>query len=100
MIPYNNGMTENSENHTLELLRRMRTEMTDGFRKVNTGQRLETYVIEAPEGSGEIGLNGAAARGAAVGDVLIIAAWVWRNEHEPFAPAVVLVDDENRIKAA
>ncbi|NTU77509.1 MAG: aspartate 1-decarboxylase [Alphaproteobacteria bacterium] len=65
---------------------------------VNNGMRLETYVIEAPAGSGEIGLNGAAARGAAVGDVVIIASWVWRSEEEKFAPAVVFVDAKNRIK--
>jgi len=65
---------------------------------VNTGMRLETYVIEAPAGSGEIGLNGAAARGAALGDVLIIAAWEWHEKGEKAEPRVVLVDEKNRVK--
>ena len=64
---------------------------------VNNGMRLETYVIEAPAGSGEIGLNGAAARGAAMGDVLIIAAWGWRNEGDGAKPVVILVDEQNRV---
>jgi aspartate 1-decarboxylase len=65
---------------------------------VNNGMRLETYAIEAPAGSGEIGLNGAAARGAALGDTLIIAAWCWHAPGEKSAPTVILVDDQNRIK--
>jgi len=65
---------------------------------VSTGARLETYVIEAPAGSGEVGLNGAAARGASVGDIVIIASWVWRERDEKFDPAVILVDNDNRIK--
>ncbi|MDD5587260.1 MAG: aspartate 1-decarboxylase [Alphaproteobacteria bacterium] len=67
---------------------------------VNNGMRLETYVIEAPAGSGELGLNGAAARGAAVGDVLIIAAWGWRNAGEKAEPVVVLVDENNQVSQA
>ncbi len=67
---------------------------------VNNGIRLETYVIEAPAGSGEIGLNGAAARGAALGDVLIIAAWGWVNAGEKVEPNVIIVGDDNRIKKA
>jgi len=68
---------------------------------VNNGKRLETYAIEAPAGSGEIGLNGAAARGAAVGDTLIIAAWCWLEPGEKTAPPrIVLVDDQNRVRKA
>ena len=66
----------------------------------STGMRLETYVIEAPAGSGEIGLNGAAARGAAVGDVVILAAFCWLDAAEDFKPALVFVDEKNRIKTA
>ncbi len=65
---------------------------------VSTGARLETYVIEAPAGSGEVGLNGAAARGASVGDIIIIASWVWRDAEESFHPVVILVDEMNRMK--
>ncbi len=65
---------------------------------VSTGARLETYVIEAPAGSGEVGLNGAAARGAALGDVMIIASWCWHDTDEKMEPAIILVDEENRMK--
>ena len=65
---------------------------------INTGARFSTYVIPAPAGSGVIGLNGAAARLAMVGDHVIIAAYAQMTEAEArdFAPRVVLVDDENR----
>jgi aspartate 1-decarboxylase len=66
---------------------------------ISTGHRLETYIIEAPEGSGEVGLNGAAARGAALGDLLIVASWIWRDAAKPFTPRIVLVDLENRLKS-
>jgi aspartate 1-decarboxylase len=65
---------------------------------VSTGHRLETYIIEAPDASGEVGFNGAAARGAALGDLLIVASWIWRDAQEPHTPRIVLVDEGNRIK--
>jgi aspartate 1-decarboxylase len=65
---------------------------------VSTGARLETYVMEAPAGSGEIGLNGAAARGAVVGDIVIIASWCWPEAGEKTESAVILVDEQNRVK--
>ncbi len=66
---------------------------------IDTGARFATYVIEAPKGSGTIGLNGAAARLAMVGDKVIIVAYAAFEEVEArtFTPRVVLVDDENRI---
>lgn len=67
---------------------------------INNGTRLETYVMEAPAGSGEVGLNGAAARGAALGDVMIIASWCWLDKKEKREPAIILVDEKNRIKKA
>ncbi len=42
---------------------------------VNNGERFSTYIIKAPRGSGAISLNGAAARRAMVGDLLIICAY-------------------------
>ncbi len=42
---------------------------------IHNGERFSTYIIKAPRGSGEISLNGAAARKAAVGDPLIICAY-------------------------
>jgi aspartate 1-decarboxylase len=65
---------------------------------VSTGTRLETYAIEAPKGSGEVGLNGAAARGAAVGDIVILAAWGWMDAAENVNPAIIFVDEKNGIK--
>ncbi|MCC8955294.1 aspartate 1-decarboxylase [Bradyrhizobium sp. Pear77] len=69
---------------------------------IETGARFATYVIEAPEGSGTIGLNGAAARLAMTGDKVIIVAYASFDEMEAnaFKPRIVLVDAENRILAA
>ncbi len=66
---------------------------------IETGARFATYVIEAPEESGTIGLNGAAARLAMTGDKVIIVAYACFDEAEAknFRPSVVLVDRENRI---
>lgn len=66
---------------------------------VNNGARFSTYIIEAPEGSRQISLNGAAARNAAVGDLLIICAYSQYDdkELEHYKPIVVLVDSSNRV---
>jgi aspartate 1-decarboxylase len=66
---------------------------------IDTGARFATYVIEAPEGSGTIGLSGAAARLAMIGDKIIIVAYAAFEEAEAraFTPHVVLVDDKNRM---
>ena len=65
---------------------------------VSNGERFSTYIIKAPRGSGEISLNGAAARKAAVGDPLIICAYSAYAESElaSYRPIVVLVDEHNR----
>jgi aspartate 1-decarboxylase len=65
---------------------------------ISNGERFSTYVIEAPRGSGVISLNGAAARKAMVGDLLIICAYSQYDEAElaTYSPVVVLVDDKNR----
>jgi aspartate 1-decarboxylase len=67
---------------------------------INNGERFSTYIIQAARGSGEISLNGAAARKAMVGDLLIITAYVaYSNEElEEYKPIVVLVDENNRPK--
>ncbi|MCK1408273.1 MULTISPECIES: aspartate 1-decarboxylase [unclassified Bradyrhizobium] len=66
---------------------------------IDTGARFATYVIEAPTGSGIIGLNGAAARLAMPGDKVIIVAYASFDEADAktFKPHVVLVDRDNRI---
>jgi aspartate 1-decarboxylase len=67
---------------------------------VNNGQRFETYCLASDE-PGLVCLNGAAARLAAVGDLVIIMAFgqmEW-EEAEKFQPKVVRVDERNRILA-
>lgn len=65
----------------------------------NNGERLVTYAITGERGSGVICLNGAAARKAQVGDVVIIIAYGSMSEAEgrTFKPRVVFPDDSNRI---
>jgi aspartate 1-decarboxylase len=69
---------------------------------VENGARLETYTIPGTPGQGEIQLNGAAARLVAVGDHVIIMAYVMMNDEEAAAhrPRVVLVGEGNTIKRA
>jgi len=68
---------------------------------VSTGERFSTYAIKAQEGSGEISLNGAAARLAAIGDLLIICTYSLYTEAElaGHKPVIVLVDEDNRPRA-
>lgn len=66
----------------------------------NNGERLETYVIPGRRGSGCICLNGAAARKAAVGDVVIIISYglMSLDEARAFTPSVVFPDEKtNRL---
>lgn len=69
---------------------------------VSNGERFSTYIIKAPRGSGEISLNGAAARRALVGDLLIICAYSAYSEEEleNYQPIVVLVDERNRPRTS
>ena len=66
---------------------------------VTNGARLSTYVIPGKRGSGEIGINGAAAHLVNPGDLVIIANYGWMTEEEAAArrPRVVHVDAKNRI---
>ena len=61
---------------------------------INNGERLETYVIKGKRGSGEICLNGPAARKAAVGDVMIIISYAFLTPEEArtFQPSLVFPD--------
>jgi len=67
---------------------------------VTNGERFSTYAIRAERASGVISVNGAAARRAQVGDILIIAAYAAYNELEVqrHQPDLVYVDGRNRIK--
>jgi aspartate 1-decarboxylase len=63
----------------------------------NNGNRLETYAIPGPRGSGEITLNGAAARLVAVGDVLILIVYAFMEfeEAKKFKPSLVFPNEAN-----
>jgi len=66
---------------------------------VNNGERFETYVLAGVRGSGEICLNGAAARKAQPGDLVIIAAFGWMEDEQALqhSPRVVMVSAQNRL---
>jgi aspartate 1-decarboxylase len=66
---------------------------------VNNGERFSTYAIRGKRGSGEISLNGAAARRAHLGDLLIICTYAPMTDDEirQYVPSIVFVDDRNRI---
>jgi aspartate 1-decarboxylase len=66
---------------------------------VDNGARFETYTIPGEPGSGEIKINGAAARLVHTGDTIIIISYAQydRLELEHYEPRVVHVDRENRI---
>ncbi|OGA04730.1 MAG: aspartate 1-decarboxylase [Betaproteobacteria bacterium RIFCSPLOWO2_02_FULL_62_17] len=68
---------------------------------ISNGERFTTYAIRAARNSGTISVNGAAARKAAPGDLLIIATYAVYNEVElqRHRPELVYVDERNRIKA-
>ena len=61
---------------------------------LNNGERLETYVIKGKRGSGEICLNGAAARKVIIGDVVIIMSYAMIDfqEAKSFRPTIIFPD--------
>lgn len=65
----------------------------------NNGERLETYAIPGLRGSGEITLNGAAARKVAPGDILILMTYALMEveEAKSFKPALVFPNDNNLL---
>lgn len=65
----------------------------------NNGERFETYTIIGERGSGIICLNGAAARKAQIGDILIIIAYGWMTPEEAakVKPKIVFPDANNQI---
>jgi len=68
---------------------------------VDNGARFETYTLRGVPGSGEIKVNGAAARLVHAGDTIIVISYAQytREELEAYAPRVVHVDRMNRIVA-
>ena len=69
---------------------------------INNGERLETYVIKGERGSGDVCLNGPAARKVAVGDVVIIISYALMDfeKAKTFRPYIVFPDETtNRLKS-
>ena len=66
---------------------------------INNGARFETYTIEGKRGSGDVTLNGAAARLVQPGDRVIVMSYASYDEAEleAWQPKLVFVDGENRI---
>jgi aspartate 1-decarboxylase len=66
---------------------------------INNAERLETYVIKGERGTGEVCLNGPAARLAQVGDVVILISYglVDKEEGKSHSPTLVFPDDSNHL---
>ena len=69
---------------------------------ITNGERFTTYTISGEANDGKICINGAAARLAQVGDMVIICAYVRMEEQEAknFKPKIVLVDSDNKIESS
>ena len=67
---------------------------------ISNGERFITYLIKGRKETGVVGVNGAAAHKAKVGDELIIASYVVLEEEKAgfFSPKIVIVDEKNRVK--
>lgn len=78
------GMIENEKIHVVN---------------VNNGERIETYLIKGPRGSGVVCLNGPAARKGEVGDVVIVISYGFMNPEEArqFKPKVVFPREGNKL---
>lgn len=65
----------------------------------DNGERLDTYVIPGPRNSGEITLNGAAARKVSVGDTLILITYAFMDfeEAKTFKPSLVFPNEANNL---
>jgi aspartate 1-decarboxylase len=65
----------------------------------NNGERFETYVIKGERNSGTVCLNGAAARLAQVGDIVIIMSYAWMEQEEArrHQPILVFPDNDNKL---
>tara|TARA_Y100000739_G_scaffold160857_1_gene139158 strand:+ start:913 stop:1263 length:351 start_codon:yes stop_codon:yes gene_type:complete len=65
----------------------------------NNGERFETYVIPGAKGTGEITVNGAAARKVNVGDILILITYASMNFEvaKKFKPSIIFPNEENNL---
>lgn len=66
---------------------------------INNGERLETYVIKGERGTGEICMNGPAARKTQVGDIIIIISYAQMDfeSAKSFKPSVVFPTENNKL---
>lgn len=66
---------------------------------ISNGERLETYVIKGPRGTGLISLNGAAARKASAGDLVIIVSYASMDFEiaKTFKPHIIFPDHHNKL---
>jgi aspartate 1-decarboxylase len=66
---------------------------------INNGERFTTYAIRAENGSGTISVNGAAARLACPGDLIIICSYVILDQKElaNFKPVLIYVNNKNDV---
>jgi aspartate 1-decarboxylase len=66
---------------------------------INNGERIETYIIKGKRGTGEICLNGPAARRVAVGDIVIIISYGIMDfeEAKHFVPSIVFPNEETNL---
>ena len=73
-----------------------------GVYNLSNGERFDTYAIAGPEGSGDICLNGAAARKGQPGDLIIVTTYALLDEEElaNHQPKVILLDENNRSRPA
>jgi len=67
---------------------------------INNGERFDTYVIKGKRGSGEIGINGAAARKVVEGDLVIIVSYATMDfeEAKKHKPLIIFPNGENHVK--
>jgi len=86
------------DRHLLEAADLLPLEQVDVY-NLTRGTRFTTYCIAAPSGSGEIGINGAAAHHAKVGDLVIVAAYCQldREDVPRHRARVIVVDASNRV---
>ena len=65
----------------------------------NNGERFVTYVIPGSRGSGEITVNGAAARKVSIGDILILITYASLNleDAKKFKPTIIFPNEENNL---
>lgn len=66
---------------------------------INNGERLETYVIKGERGSGQICMNGPAARKVQVGDIIIVISYcsIEKDKARDHKPVLIFPDEHNRV---